>query len=211
MTQGHTHIEVAAYHEAGHALAALKVGRYVGNVSIDQSLPGNGLTRHWRFPRNPFHIMQNPEFAWQHTFQTTLDEMFIALAGPLAEARLLRKPLRHLGSYADYNECLRLVHRLKNLAVFASEYVEVPRFDLEVLLDRTRNRTKRWVAHPRTWGYIDRTAKALIVAGQLDGEQLTWAIGSAHTPDQLTLPQRKPARMALRSCRQKRGRTMYRL
>jgi hypothetical protein len=140
-----THIDVTAYHEAGHALAALKIGRYVPKVMVDATNPGEGFTVHWHRPANPFDFVRNPDFAWRHTYQTTLDSMFISLAGPIAEAKLLHKPIRHLGSYSDYRTCMMLCHRLSILAEFARDYTDTPTIKVEELLDRQRDRTRCYV------------------------------------------------------------------
>jgi len=38
-------IELAAYHEAGHAVSAVRNGREVESVSVSFDRPGEGLTR----------------------------------------------------------------------------------------------------------------------------------------------------------------------
>ncbi len=187
MSGKQTHIDVTAYHEAGHALAALKVGSYVGKVAVNLANPGEGVTFHYSPPRNPFDLARNPDFAWRHTYQTTLDTMFILLAGPMAEAKLLHKPLRDLGSYSDYNACMKLCLRLRDLAEFAGEYTDSPIIKFDELLDQQRDRTRRWLGHPKTWRMVDAIASALIKHGQLDGHILAMAIGSKNPARQMNL------------------------
>ncbi len=178
-----THIDITAYHEAGHALAALKVGRYVPAVMVEQSNPGQGVTRLWHPPPNPFDLARNPDFAWRHTYQTILDSMFISLAGPVAEAKLLHKPMRHLGSYSDYENSMELCLRLRLLAEYVLDYTDTPTIKVGELLDQQRDRTKRWVSHPNNWRNIESIARALIARGQLTGDELAGAIGTAgHLP-----------------------------
>ncbi len=180
-------------------MAALKAGSYVGQVSIDVDSPGNGSTFHWNPPANPFDLVRHPALAWQHTYKTSIDWMFISLAGPIAEAKLLRKPLRHLGSCSDYDTCMKLCLRLRDLAEFAGAYTDTNMIKIDALLDRERDRTKRWIGHPGTWRTIEAVAKALQTYGQLDGSLLALAVGSANSPRQLgLLDKRRPTKVLQR-------------
>ena len=192
----HTHLEVTAYHEAGHVLAALKVGQYVEDVSIDRRNPGNGLT--WRRSprRNPYTLSINPELAWRHTFRATVDEMFISLAGPIAEAKLLGKPIRDLGSYSDYTTCLVSGLRLLHLAEFARDYTNIPPIDLEQLLSSTRDNTKRWIGRAKIWPLVESIAKGLLLSGHINGQDLAFSMGSALGAHQLYLQREKPSTFA---------------
>jgi hypothetical protein len=51
-----TQIEANACYEAGHALAALKVGRYVTKVVVDHKRPGNGVMYYRMSSKNPFRL-----------------------------------------------------------------------------------------------------------------------------------------------------------
>ncbi len=103
------HINVAAYHEAGHALAALREGRQVSLVFAFHKYPGNGMCLYAPKPINPHDLAFNPgtaKAAWNHTLEATCAEIRIALAGPLAEAKVLGKPLRSLGDGSRrHTEC----------------------------------------------------------------------------------------------------------
>lgn len=86
------HLDVAACHEAGHAMAALWQGFRVLGVEVSLGRPGAGRTviANPR-PRNPFDPTRGPgaaRAAWAHTVETTMRVARVALAEPLAEARL---------------------------------------------------------------------------------------------------------------------------
>ena len=110
------HIRLTAVHEAGHAIASLKVGHYVPLVHVLLNDPGDGGTyrvrHHWL--GEPKQIADS--IKWFQAKRGTEDEVFVLLAGPTAEAVLLKKPLRHLGSRSDYEKCLGATQRLDNLA-----------------------------------------------------------------------------------------------
>lgn len=117
------HIDVTAYHEAGHAVAALRAGRQIHKVIVSKTQPGNGLTYHNPPLRNPFQLSTgdgNAMAALQYTYRTTCDEMRILLAGPLAEAKASGTHLRSLGSQSDLDKCFRMAFRLVHLRDYAT-------------------------------------------------------------------------------------------
>jgi hypothetical protein len=137
-----THISIAAFHEAGHALAALNEGRQVIGLRVSTENPGNGICVHARKQRNQYDLAQNPgsaNAAWLHTLKTTYSDIRICLAGPLAEAKALGKPLRSLGSRSDLDKCIRLANRLECLNTFVSEFVEIDELKGVELLICTQN------------------------------------------------------------------------
>lgn len=182
-----THALATAYHEAGHALAALHVGRYVSEVTIDHRDPRNGGIWHRKPIRNPYRISSGhgtAQAAWTHTFDTTLDDMFINLAGPTAESKLLGSPLRQLGNTSDLENCMSLMQRLQILATFASHYTHIPAIDSIKLLNKTREKARRWIARPKIWKAIEVVALFLSEEKWVNGEQLHHLIGAAQESDQ---------------------------
>lgn len=97
-----------AYHEAGHALAALREGRRVEEVRLSSSCPDSGLTVLDRGSDQRLFRSRDPDGdlipRWHEMLQDRLADIRVSLAGPLAEAKLLNKPLRTLGAALDlYN------------------------------------------------------------------------------------------------------------
>jgi len=163
-----THISIAAFHEAGHALAALREGRQVFGLRVSTENPGNGICVHARKQRNQYDLAENPgsaKAAWLHTLKTTCSDIRICLAGPLAEAKALGKPLRSLGSRSDLEKCIHLSNRLECLNTFVSEFADIDELNGVDLLDRERKKVRRWLSQPRAWSAISLAAERLSMTG----------------------------------------------
>jgi hypothetical protein len=177
-----THISIAAYHEAGHAMAALNEGRQVFGLRVSTENPGDGVCILARKQRNQYDLAQNPgsaNAAWLHTLKTTRSDIRIGLAGPLAEAKALGKPLRSLGSRSDLEKCIRLANRLECLNTFVSEFVEIDELKGVELLDGERKRVRRWLSQPKIWNAISLAAERLSMTGQLNRQDLDNLVGRA--------------------------------
>jgi hypothetical protein len=177
-----THINIAAFHEAGHAMAALNEGRQVFGLRVSTENPGDGVCILARKQRNQYDLAQNPgsaNAAWLHTLKTTCSDIRICLAGPLAEAKALGKPLRSLGSRSDLEKCIRLANRLECLIKFVSEFVDIDELKGVELLDGERKRVRRWLSQPRIWTAISLAAERLSNTGQLNHQDLDNLVGRA--------------------------------
>lgn len=178
-----THIDVTAYHEAGHAIAALQLGRYVYEVSASHNSPGNGLTAHARdLTNNPFTPSDTPGSvlaAWEHTLSKTRDEMRILLAGPLAEAKALGQPLRSLGAYSDLEKCRYLARRLDILREYLCGLHPVSEIRGRIIMNQVRHSTRLWVGRKKIWNLIDVVASALMEHGEINGADLGYLVGKA--------------------------------
>lgn len=184
------YIEVTAYHEAGHALAAVYEGRHVTGVAISMNEPGNGICRHAWLPPNPYDVTLSPgnaRAAWEHTVKNTLADMRILLAGPLAEAKLLGQPMRSLGSISDFEKCIGKANKLKTLSEFISDITPVEPINPERLLEEQRKKTRRWLMQSRVWASIKMAAKVLVLDGTLNARQLGIII-AAQSLQQQQLP-----------------------
>lgn len=187
-----THKTVAAFHEAGHALAALREGRQVIAVSISSSLPGNGRCVGLRGPRNPYdptHCKGSARAAWKTSVESVYSDIRILLAGPTAEARLLKKPLRSLGSISDYDRCIYRLQRLNWLHSFVTEFADIPPVKVEATFEAERRKVSNWLRRPDVWPRLGLIAFALIYKSTLSALDLNNVIGFA-SPNQ--------AQMALR-------------
>jgi hypothetical protein len=177
-----THINIAAFHEAGHALAALREGRQVFGLRVSTENPGDGVCIHARKQRNQYDLAENSgsaNAAWLHTLKTTRSDIRIGLAGPLAEAKALGKPLRSLGSRSDLEKCIRLANRLECLNRFVTEFVDIDELKGVDILDGERKRVRRWLSQPRVWNAISLAAERLSNTGQLNRQDLDNLVGRA--------------------------------
>jgi len=192
MNAAKTHICVAAFHEAGHAMAALSEGRQVRSLRVSTDNPGNGVCIHARKQRNQYDVVQNAgsaHAAWLHSLETTLSDIRICLSGPLAEAKALGKPLRSLGSRSDLETCIRLANRLESLHTFVSEFVEIDELKGVDVLDSERKRVRRWLAQSKVWVSVSSIAYKLSVIGTLNGRDLDKLVGVALVRErQIVLP-----------------------
>lgn len=179
MKGANTHLEITAIHEAGHALAALKVGRFVSKVAISHQSPGRGVTFIHESGKNPYNLSTHPQYAWQHTLQTTINDAFLTIAGPCAEAKFLGTPIRSLGCQSDYAHCIEIFSRLKSFAQYAVRYADIQCPEPIQLMNNTRSRARRWVAAPNNWRAINCIARAVLQEGVIDAEGLHEAIGEA--------------------------------
>jgi len=189
------HIAATAYHEAGHALAALREGYRVEFARISRLWPGAGRVRiaGRGIRKNPFMPSAGPgaaRAAWEVSLQRRLAAIRINMAGPLAEARYLGQPLRTLGAVHDLIQCERIAC---TLAAFHEElwrkYTVLPSFCPFEKIATERKRVRRWLGHPGTWRSIVAIAEALIEQERLSGEEIVQLDLIARAPaDQRVLP-----------------------
>ena len=201
-----THIDTAAYHEAGHAVAGLWEGRRVVQASVRLDLPGNGMVRSLmsRGP-NPFDPAMSPgtaKAAWRHTLAIRGGDIRLLLAGPLAEAKALGQPLRSVGSRSDFEKCERLADELDNLWCSLLGLAALPQFDKVKFLNEQRVRVRRWLGRPKVWYLVSRVVHRLSREGVLDGQALLRELATLQLPPgqrPLALHGRPPSTRVLRS------------
>jgi len=189
---GGTHVHVACYHEAGHAVAALFEQRQVGLVEVDYKKPGNGRVGYSRPPLayalNPHHSRGTALAAWEMGLAMGLSDIRILLAGPLAEAKALGQPLRALGAYSDLDRCRSIADALLERRQRLGKLAEIPETDQYQLLEPQRRYVRRWVGRPRAWYMITRLAERLrrypVATRQTIAEELSLL---AQTPGQHSL------------------------
>ena len=182
------HLAAAAFHEAGHALAALREGYQVEFVRISRLWPGAGLVRiaERRTGRNPFFPSAGngaASSAWQISLNERLSMIRVYLAGPLAEARYLAQPLRTLGAVNDLMKCDRIASTLANLhEELCRRYVDLPRFGPYETIAMERRRVRQWLGRPGTWRSIMAIADVLMQRERLSGEELVQVNLMARSP-----------------------------
>ena len=158
-------MEVAALHEAGHAVMALLVGRPVLEARIFRRTPGAGRVSYSPpLPARGYDLQQGPGAAlalWVLTEEQILDDIRMLLAGPLAEAKAVGKPLRSLGGRSDFQQCTRAVERLDGHWHVIGEMAGAPRPKPARILNEERARVRRLIARPKVWSQIERLARYL--------------------------------------------------
>ena len=136
--------EATAYHEAGHAVMALTLGRPVAYVSI---LPGRAFLGTCEFGKAVFR----PSEDWLER------EMLIALAGAAAEAR-------RTGEYA-WDAAARDRTYAEELALQRAGAAR----QAERLLRRSLSKAEYLLSREDAWRAVERLAAELMRLGEISG------------------------------------------
>jgi hypothetical protein len=143
-----------AYHEAGHAIAALQLGlpfRYVTVVAKDDYL---GCVLHRM--RRSFR----PDLEPPPRVLVELDNRIVcALSGVTAEAKLIGR-MNHVGASSDYRMAADLALYRAGEGEIASKY----------LAWRLAVARARW-ENPATWATVEALAAALLERGKLTSKE----------------------------------------
>lgn len=134
---------VTAYHEAGHAVMALALGRPVHKVSV---LPNATLLGKCEFRKG----VQRPSDDWIET------EILIALAGMAAEARFTGDYC-HAGAARDLRD-------VRKLALMRASDRSVERFERRML-----SKTEHLLGDEGHWKAVEVIAAELVKLGQISG------------------------------------------
>jgi plasmid stabilization system protein ParE len=137
------HDRATAYHEAGHAVIALALGRVIHKVSV---LPNRERLGECRFGKGSIRAADD----WIER------EILIALGGMAAEAR-------HTGVYAtaEAKQDLRFVRRL---ALERKSPRAVERYEQRML-----DKVESMLADEGTWRAVERIAAELLKHGTISG------------------------------------------
>lgn len=187
-----THVSVAAWHEAGHALAAMREGRWLVAVEVSERLPGAGVTRQLvKNRRNRFNPAIGPGNArasWEDSLSRYLSDVRVALAGPLAEAKAINRPLRALGGIGDLERCHVLAKRLSCLR----EWLQAQGIDcgapIPERFNRERDRVRRWLARPVNWQAVEKIAGQLMRRRRITAREVLACYLEARACHQHSLP-----------------------
>ena len=145
------------------ALAALREGREVTEVRLYPDCPGNGLTAWNRGSSRRLFRSSDPGGdlipEWHELLQERFGDIRISLAGPLAEAKLLNKPLPAMGAESDLSTCQSIAHSMavrhrqlqELIEVTAPSNSKLPPVNMLELIDEQRRHVRRWVGRPIVW------------------------------------------------------------
>ena len=184
-------LTATAWHEAGHALAAMREGRPIDHVLIQHDNPGTGhmLYQHgWpdrRFCAKRSH--GNARAAWEEDLAHHLAVLRVLLAGPLAEARKLGKPMRALGAWYDFENTWWLAQSLTAIQVDLRKHGVYFVPEVPAIFNAESRRVRHWLAQPVTWSAINRIAEELLEKNELGPSDILRCYLEARNAHQLPL------------------------
>jgi hypothetical protein len=123
--------------------------------------------------------------AWLESLEAIQADIRIALAGPLAEAKALGKPLRSLRAKSDLDSALRLARRAEDLSWMLQSYGPVKPLSGQDMLNSLRRQTRAIVGRPLIWRMITILAQTLEREPVLNGTRVHELIGLVGPQDEL--------------------------
>jgi hypothetical protein len=184
-------LTATAWHEAGHALAAMREGCPIKRVLIHHDQPGSGLTQYQldrprqRFCPKTSH--GNARAAWEEAVADHLSVLRVLIAGPLAEARKLGKPMRALGAWYDFEDTWWLAQSLMEVQVSLRKHGVYFVPNVPAIFNVESRRVRHWLARPVTWSAICRIAGELLDKGELGASDVLRCYLNARNEAQLPL------------------------
>lgn len=133
-----------AYHEAGHAVVALALGKPIHKVTISPNRDRVGMCQTQKGHFRPSHDQLE-------------DAILILFAGYVAEARFTGQP-NHIGATSDFKQIRRL----------SSQRADGER-QVERLEKRLLAKTEYMLEDEEYWGAVERIAKELVVKETISG------------------------------------------
>ena len=157
-------LEATTYHEAGHAVAAWRVGvrcKLLSTVA-DETSAG-------RHVHTPYFSGMNPEYDDSPRVQRRLENMaLVCLAGPAAQRRFNPKGFRRAYARDDYHQAVDLLSYIAPDNEVLGAYVGL----IEVL-------ARKFVEAPRNWYCIESLADELLQRHEMSGREVRAAIRRA--------------------------------
>lgn len=145
--RAHLALEQTAYHEAGHAVAALALNRAIRELSI---VPTENSLGHLKNTKAPDSF--RPDINVDNRTTTWIErEVLIGLAGPAAEARHVGR-YNHLAAAGDHKMVANLASHHHGFGKVLTKY-----------LDYMAARAEAFVAAPNHWVQIEDLAAALLI------------------------------------------------
>lgn len=146
-----------AYHEAGHAAVAIKLGVRVKRLSIISSDGAMGQVQH-----SPYLTGIDPAYDASAKAQRRMENLvLVCLAGPGAQRKHNAKGYRKYHGEGDYDTALDLLWRMSGSGEAVAVYLKL----MEI-------RARDMVAGPLVWAGIEGIAKAALVHRKLSAVQV---------------------------------------
>lgn len=147
--------EASAYHEAGHAVAAWKLGYRSISASIAAADESTGEVRH----ENPFPG-ENLDVVESALVRSRVERaIIIRLAGPIAQKRYRPTSWRRWQGGADYAVAADLALRVCGSGEIASAFLKWLDLRAKALIEQH-------------WPAVERLANALLKQGTMDQDQI---------------------------------------
>ena len=154
--------EIVCYHEAGHAVASVVLGRKVLFVEIDSGEDDNGIPHHGRTSSPPMKLKKGA-----YPVRDIVNEAWIALAGSLAQARGMgTREMDDPGDTAKATELTRMVVSHPQ----ARERLGVGTSDLYEVVDAFKIKTRELL--DEHWPAVERVVDALRTERTISGVRL---------------------------------------
>lgn len=155
-----TREECTAYHEAGHAIAAIRFGKPIVKVSIVTSVDTNNFG-HVEFRPMPPAMAEALEngSASLRVCDWIEKEAIVYFAGGIAEATF-KGHKKNLGTWGDHHGLVDLVGRICGS-------IE----ETEALAKLLFIRAKQFVTAPHNWPIIEHFAKTLLIEKEMSGRR----------------------------------------
>jgi hypothetical protein len=167
-------------------VAAISVGRHIKEVVAFHEFPGAGevwFSQAAAFdPQMVFASGGHARSFWNQSLVDIRNDMRIALAGPVAEAKAFNTPMRSLGAKVDLDQAAKWAKRLDELWVLVSAVTNIPLVPGLTILQQERARTRRWISRPKVWRAVLKTAMVLSRKERLSAREFRLVVGWALEP-----------------------------
>lgn len=169
-----TLLEIAAHHEAGHAVIMWRHGHAFESICVYPDRPGLGRVQ----CRSLLDELPQPQLwrqdepTWQQASACILREVEWTLAGPLAEARCIAKPIGSvLASFDDVYEAIGLLGRLKQAELGRRKLTPKEIKEVYRDLNEAQERVEQLFTDPWLWRAVEALAHAVLAQGCLPGAE----------------------------------------
>ncbi len=178
-------LESTAYHEAGHAFAAWRLGVRTTALSIVPDGDAKGFHAHRTYFRSLDLVFLPHAYDSSPRAQRRVENMaLVCCAGPAAQRHFNPRGFRTYHAEDDWHQAVDLLLR-------KSENTEI----VEAYFKLIELRAQNFVAGRWQWPLIECLAEALLKRQRLTGKEVRRVIGECRLPSSVSLAQKYAARM----------------